>query len=307
MRSQATGHFPQVRFSDGRKWLYNPILKKRFANRPEERVRLQYVEFLLHLTTVSPNRIGFEAPVKTESTENTLRADLVIYDRDMTPFALIECKSGRIKLNAKTAEQTARYNRTLQADFLMITNGIDDFWYRQTEQTISPLQKHPFDLKAAEQEIKNSSYYWIKRGFVDPSHTGPIAETAGKFLNSVFAPLEPADITYLNLPADISTTSLDHFYRIYRSDSGNSLALSLIADSSNQTVLSAVLNRDGKNRGVLWVSLAGIFSTVSPEAIRLTPGGRSAVQFSEDARSLITAPSRSNIKKLVNHLINLFD
>ncbi|WP_340105208.1 type I restriction enzyme HsdR N-terminal domain-containing protein [Rhodohalobacter sp. 8-1] len=307
MRSQATGHFPQVRFSDARKWLYNPILKKRFANRPEERVRLQYVEFLLHQTTVSPNRIGFEAPVKTESAENTLRADLVIYDRDMAPYVLIECKSGRIKLNAKTAEQTARYNRTLQADFLMITNGTDDFWYQCDGQKISPLQNHPFDLKPQETEPVNPTDYWIKRGFVDTSLTEPITESAGKFLNSVFAPPEPADITYLNLPEDISTFSLDHFYRIYKSDTGDSLALSLIADSSNQTVLSAVLNQDGQNRGVLWVPLAKIFSTASPEAIRLTPGGRSVIQFPEVARSLMTAPSRSNIKKLVNHLINLFD
>lgn len=307
MRSQANGHFPQVRFSGGRKWLFNPILKKRFANRPEERVRLQYTEFLLHQTTVSPNRIGFEAPVKTESAENTLRADLVIYDRDMTPFVLIECKSGRIKLNAKTAEQTARYNRTLQADFLMITNGIDDFWYRRKEQTISPLQKHPLELKKGDTELSDSPDYWIKRGFIDSSLPNQIAECAGEFLNSVFAPSERTDNTYLNLPPDISPVSLDHFYQIYKPDAGSSLAISLIADASSQTVLAAVLNRDGQNKGVLWVPLAEIFDTDGSEATLLTPGGGSAVQFPSVGRSLMLTPSQTNVKKLVNHLIKLFD
>src|SRR6056297_3733025 len=144
MRSNTTGHFPQMRFSDGQKWLFNPILRKRFANRPEERVRLQYVEFLLRETAVTKNRIGFEALVKAYARDNSLRADLVIYDQQIAPMALIECKSGQIKLNEKTSEQAARYNLTLQANFMMITNGHSDFWYKKEGKTVSAMQHHPF-------------------------------------------------------------------------------------------------------------------------------------------------------------------
>lgn len=307
MRSKVNGHFPQVRFSGGKKWLYNPVLKKRFANRPEERVRLQYVEFLLHQTTVSKSRIGFEAPVKTDSAENTLRADLVIYDQNMRPSVLIECKSGRIKLNAKTAEQTARYNRTLKADFLMITNGIDDFWYRREGQTVSPLQQHPFELKKEKSKSTYTPDYWIKRGFLNSSISEHIGKSAGKFLNSFFTPSESTPITYLNLPPDISPVLLDHYYRILQADSGNSIAISFIAGSSNQTVMTAVLNRDGQNQGVLWIPVTELFESTRAEATRLTPGGTSLVPLPEDVRPLFASPSQPNIKKTVNHLINLFD
>jgi len=306
MKSHAIGHFPQVRFSGGRKWLFNPVLKKRFANRPEERVRLQYVEFLLRHTTVRKNRVGFETPVKAESAENMLRADLVLYDRDMQPHALIECKSGRIKLNAKTAEQTARYNQSLQANYLMITNGIDDFWYRRDGQSVSPLKQHPFDLKETELDATKSPKFWTERGFLDLSLQNDIALPAAEFLNTIFIRPESATSTYLTLPPDISPASLDHFYRIDKRDKDRSLAFSLIAVSSNQTMLAAMLNEGGKNRGITWLPLVGFLKDGLTEAQLLSPEGTRTVHISEEAGTLLLHPSETNVKKLVNHLINLF-
>lgn len=307
MRSQTNGHFPQVRFSAGRKWLYNPVLRKRFVNRPEERVRLQYAEFLLHQTTISRSRIGFEAPVKSESAENTLRADLVIYDRDMTPSALIECKSGHIKLNAKTAEQTARYNRSLKADYLMITNGIDDFWYKTEGQTVSLLQQHPFEMNEEEFVTSYSNEYWIKRGFFDSTLSNHSAGLARNFLNQFFTQSDSSNYTYLNLPPDISPVALDHFYRIEQTDSDDRLAISLIAGPSNQTVMAAVLNRDGQNRGVLWLPLTELLESNQPEATRLSPDRTAVIPFPKDARLLFASPSEMSFKKMVNQLINFFD
>ena len=167
MNHNTTGHFPQFRFQDGKKWLFNPILKTRFANRPEERVRLQYVEFLLRETTVTKNRIGFEALVKAYARDNSLRADLVIYNQEISPVALIECKSERIKLNEKTAEQAARYNLTLQADYLMITNGHNDFWYKRDDKSVSYLQNHPFTMVKEPASSPRTAAYWTNRGFLD--------------------------------------------------------------------------------------------------------------------------------------------
>ena len=306
MRSDTTGHFPQVRFSGGQKWLFNPVLKKRFANRPEERVRLQYVEFLLRNTTVRKNRIGFEAPVKVSSAENTLRADLVLYDREMKPHSLIECKSGRIKLNAKTAEQAARYNREIQAEYLMITNGRDDFWYRRDGQSVSPLERHPFDLNDEKPEPTTPPEYWINLGFLDASLPNDMATPASKFLYALFNQPEGIASTYLNLPPDISPVSLDHFYRIDKTDTDHSLALSLVATPSNQTLLAAMLNHKGQNRGILWVPVAEFLNSGRTEAHLLSPDGPIAVPISDEATSYFLNPSETNVKKLVNHLITLF-
>src|SRR6056297_1224511 len=215
MKSKTSGHYPLIRFSDGQKWLFNPILKKRFANRPEERVRLQYVEYLLRETAITKNRIGFEALVKAYSRDNSLRADLVIFDEKISPMALIECKSGRIKLDGKTAEQAARYNLTLQADYLMITNGLQDFWYKRHGQSVASINSHPFDHNTAP---PRSPEYWNDRGFMEESLSADIQKTASTFLDAVFGGSDKTTISYLNLPSDIAPIPLNHYYRIEQSE-----------------------------------------------------------------------------------------
>lgn len=306
MRSHTAGHFPQMRFSDGQKWLFNPILKKRFANRPEERVRLQYVEYLLRETAVTKNRIGFEALVKAYARDNSLRADLVIYDQEIVPMALIECKSGRIKLNAKTAEQAARYNLTLQAQFLMITNGIDDFWYKKEGETVSAMQHHPFDLPETPLDSPRTADYWIYRGFLDSTLPDALSECASRFLNVAFGKSDSSASTYLNLPDDIAPIPLSHFYRVESHNENSQLAVSLAA-SPGQTVFAAMLNRNGQNRGVLWLTLRDFLESVRPEARILTPAGTSSVHIPDEAVMHFRNPSASAIKKLTNQLIILFD
>src|SRR6056297_1019791 len=306
MRSHTTGHFPQIRFFDGQKWLFNPILKKRFANRPEERVRLQYVEFLLRETAVTKNRIGFEAPVKAYARDNSLRADLVIYDQEITPMALIECKSGRIKLNAKTAEQAARYNLTLQADFMMITNGHSDFWYKKENKTVSAMQNHPFKPAKTPINSPRTAAYWINRGFIDSDLPHELSECASAFLNSAFSKSDSLTSTYLNLPSDIADVPLNHFYRVEHHDENSQLAVSLAA-SSGQTVFAAMLNRDGQNRGILWLPFRDLLGSERPGAQLLTPAGKTSVHIPEEAITHFNNPSESAIKKLTNQLIILFD
>ncbi|HMB41744.1 MAG TPA: type I restriction enzyme HsdR N-terminal domain-containing protein, partial [Balneolaceae bacterium] len=135
MKSASLYHFPQVIIEDGQKWLFNPVLKKRFKNRPEERVRLQWVDFLLNQTDWNKNRIGFETPVQLRREDRALRADLLLYSDDVAPYALIECKSDQIKLSDSTAVQAARYNSLLHAPYIILTNGREDLVYKVEDGT----------------------------------------------------------------------------------------------------------------------------------------------------------------------------
>ena len=302
MKSKTTGHYPLIRFSDGQKWLFNPILKKRFANRPEERVRLQYVEYLLRETSITKNRIGFEALVKAYARDNSLRADLVIFDEEISPMALIECKSGRIKLDGKTAEQAARYNLTLQADYLMITNGLQDFWYRRDGQSVASIDSHPFDHDTAP---RRSPEYWEERGFMDESLSANIQKTACTFLDAAFGGNDNSTISYLNLPSDIAPIPLNHYYRIEQVEN-DQLAFSVVS-APGQTLFAAVLNRDGQNHGVIWTPLENIFETDSSTVHRLTPESKSDIDLPPDISELFKAPSEAHLKKLTKQLIKLFD
>lgn len=302
MKSKTSGHYPFIRFSDGQKWLFNPILKKRFANRPEERVRLQYAEYLLRETTITKNRIGFEALVKAYARDNSLRADLVIFDKEISPMALIECKSGRIKLDGKTAEQAARYNLTLKADYLMITNGLQDFWFRRDGQSVASIESHPFDHKTAP---PRSSVYWKDRGFIDNSLSSSVKKIASAFLDAVFSGRNNATISYLNLPSDIAPIPINHYYRIEQIDN-NQIAFSIVS-APGQTLFAAMLNRGGHNQGVIWIPLVDIIKNNSSALHRLTPEGELDIDLPSEIRELFIAPSEVHLKKLAKHLINLFD
>ncbi len=129
MRSIAARHFPRVVFRDGQKLLWNPILKKAYINRPEERVRLRIMESLLLDAGWSPHRVTFELPVNLKRDEASKRADILCYNHDFEPVLLIECKAENVPISEKTSLQITRYNSKIRAPYLMMSNGITDYFF----------------------------------------------------------------------------------------------------------------------------------------------------------------------------------
>ncbi len=52
------------------------------------------------------------------------RSDILVFDRTAKPFLLVECKASNIQLSDETLAQALRYNKTLNAPYLMISNGL---------------------------------------------------------------------------------------------------------------------------------------------------------------------------------------
>jgi hypothetical protein len=50
-----------------------------------------------------------------------------VFDADVKPWLLVECKSPKVRLTQSTFEQAARYNLKLKAPFLVATNGIASY------------------------------------------------------------------------------------------------------------------------------------------------------------------------------------
>lgn len=129
MASLITSHFPIVRFEDGvRKW-FNPVSKVRAADRPEERVRLRMIEFLVREAGFSANRMSTEPPVPMQASERAGRADILCFDEFHRPLLLVECKAESVKLSEQTAMQAARYNLQIRAPYILLTNGIRDLLF----------------------------------------------------------------------------------------------------------------------------------------------------------------------------------
>ena len=60
----------------------------------------------------------------------TKRFDLVIFKRNGSPLVLVECKAPGVEITEKTFDQAARYNMLLQAEYFLITNGLEHYTCR---------------------------------------------------------------------------------------------------------------------------------------------------------------------------------
>jgi len=306
MRSDSRYHFPRFRFVKGKKWLYNPVLKKRFSNRPEERVRLRYVEFLLSRTNFSKNRIGFEAPVKISMAENPLRADLVLYTKALKPYALIECKSEKVKLTEKTAEQASRYNRELKADYIMMTNGSEEIWVT-LEGGKAEILRCPLEFSPVPGNQTRDISYWSDRGFISPDTSNETGNQISEILNRLFLANEQQSVQYLDVPASAVPFQSDHYYRILPASHEQKIAITLLNNGQGSTVLTAILNQNGKNRGFLCIDMDQLAVSEAPRAVVVKESGMETLQLSKPVRKILTDADKHLTEKIADQLLIFFD
>ena len=111
--------------TDGAWLVFDPIRRKNVVLTPEELLRQLVLTFLLVEMKYPPQRIRSEVGIEWNGMKK--RCDLVVFDRAVQPWLLIECKSPKISLSQSTFEQAAMYNLHLRAPFLAITNGLETF------------------------------------------------------------------------------------------------------------------------------------------------------------------------------------
>ena len=58
------------------------------------------------------------------------RFDILVYDKNLQPFLMVECKAPQIKMEQSVLEQIAVYNSILKVPYLLISNGISHFLFK---------------------------------------------------------------------------------------------------------------------------------------------------------------------------------
>ena len=111
--------------SENKTAIFDEIRKKFILLTPEEWVRQNVVQYLITEKKYPKSLINVE---KTLKINNLLkRYDVVIFNSDGTIHLLIECKAPTVKISQQTFDQIAVYNFNLNADFLMVTNGLTHY------------------------------------------------------------------------------------------------------------------------------------------------------------------------------------
>lgn len=293
MLSKALSNFPQFRFREGEKRLWNPILKKTFVNLPEERVRLKLIDFLTMEAGISRSRISFESPVKLVGDKSKSRTDIICYDKDFRPLLLAECKAPEIKLDEKAAIQVARYNQKIGAPFVLVSNGTLDFWFEIEGEQITPQQEIP-ETFTPKNEIQRPLIYWEKRAFIGEKLKPAARVFSITSCNTLFSdPHQP--VKFLGFDAYPSVFALGHYYRIFALEKKDKIAVSFSANPYGGTRLNVVLNVAGANTAFLTSSL----DLIAEQEKKNTEIHSSKGKVEVDLRNVTGFDLDKNIKELV--------
>jgi hypothetical protein len=123
-------NFPTFTFrfknSENKVAIFDEIRKKFIILTPEEWVRQHVTQYLLQEKKYPKSYINVEKLIKIN--DLTKRYDLVVFQPDGALFLLVECKAPEVKITQQTFDQIARYNLTLKAKYLMVTNGLNHYF-----------------------------------------------------------------------------------------------------------------------------------------------------------------------------------
>lgn len=102
------------------------IRKKFIVLTPEEWVRQHCIHFLIEEKNYPISLINVEKELKINDLKK--RYDIVVFNSDGSIRLLIECKAPKITIDQNVFDQIAQYNFILNADYLMVTNGLSHFY-----------------------------------------------------------------------------------------------------------------------------------------------------------------------------------
>ena len=101
--------------------IWDPLRKKEVALTPEEEVRQWCIGVLNRSLGVPLHMMMSESSFRLG--EKKFRADIIVYDRNLHPLVVVECKRPEVVLSKDVLDQAIRYNMVLDVRYILITNG----------------------------------------------------------------------------------------------------------------------------------------------------------------------------------------
>jgi hypothetical protein len=123
-------NFPAFEFriknNENKPLIFDVVRKKFVALQPEEWVRQHVVHYLNHIKKYPLGHINVEKKIQVHGL--TKRYDVVVFKADGSIAILVECKAPGQPVRQEVFDQIARYNLRLNAEYLMLTNGMQHYY-----------------------------------------------------------------------------------------------------------------------------------------------------------------------------------
>lgn len=115
----------RIKEEDGILKVFDKLRGKYVALTPEEFVRQHFTSWLstqLHYpVSLMANEIGIEFNGMKK------RCDTVVFNPDGTPLMIVEYKAPEVQITQNVFDQIVRYNMTLRASYLVVSNGLNHY------------------------------------------------------------------------------------------------------------------------------------------------------------------------------------
>jgi hypothetical protein len=123
--------------------IFDILRRKQVILTPEEWVRQHFLHYLINTLHYPKSLISIERG--TNYNQLRKRTDLCVYDNLGKPHMLIECKAATVPVTQEVVKQVSVYNQTIQAKFVVITNGLTHYCWQVDFETrqFNPLQEIP--------------------------------------------------------------------------------------------------------------------------------------------------------------------
>lgn len=121
--------------------IFDVIRKKYIVLTPEEWVRQHFIHFLINSYKYPKSLMKVESGLKYNNLQK--RSDIQVYTRKGHPFLIVECKASNVKLDSKVIDQAALYNKSIGADYIIVTNGMNFRCLKTTSIIVEWVEKIP--------------------------------------------------------------------------------------------------------------------------------------------------------------------
>ena len=132
-------HYAPIYKRNGRECYLDPIRQKLIYITPEEKIRQKTLSFLIYTLSVPQYTIAVEEHLSHYGIDTKKRADIVVHEVDnennFHPICVVECKAEDVYLDDNVAKQALTYCDLIEADYAMITNGVDQICYKYDAKT----------------------------------------------------------------------------------------------------------------------------------------------------------------------------
>ncbi|MDR1793705.1 MAG: type I restriction enzyme HsdR N-terminal domain-containing protein [Bacteroidales bacterium] len=107
----------------GIKYGFDPVRRCYVKLTPEEVVRQAYLEHLIQNLNIPLIAISVEKKILYN--RRTRRYDIVVYKKGVC-WLVVECKAETVELTEDVLQQAALYNSVLNAEYIVLFNGITE-------------------------------------------------------------------------------------------------------------------------------------------------------------------------------------